>query len=87
MNTANLLVVLEIHCAIDTAAKRLGHASIWIAPTEPYVGPLCDTLEGEGMVRVFGPAPMPQAEAFRERLSAVLSRAGCTVSYETAADD
>ena len=83
MNTANLRLVLEIHCAIDTPAERLGHASIWIAS----VGPPCDTLEQEGLVRVYGPAPMQEAEAYRDKLNALLSRAGCAVDYETAADD
>jgi len=87
LNTANLQLVLEIHCAIDTPAERLGHASIWIASAEPYVGPPCDSLEQAGMVRVFGPAPVQEAEAYRDRLNALLSRAGCNVDYETAADD
>lgn len=77
VSTVNLLV-LEIHCAIDTPAERLGHASIWISPAEAYAGPPCDTLEQEGRVRVYGPAPMQEAEAYRDRLSALLSRAGCT---------
>lgn len=87
VNTANLRLVLEIHCAIDTPAERLGHAPIWIAPGEPDAGPPCDTLEQAGMVRVYGPAPMQKAEAYRDKLSALLSRAGCTIDYETAADD
>ena len=87
VSTTNLQLVLEIHCAIDTPAERLGHASIWIAPAEPYSGPPCDTLEQEGMIRVYGPASMQEAEAYRDRLSALLSRAGCTVVYETSADD
>jgi hypothetical protein len=85
--TPSLRLVLEIHCAIDTPAEKVGHASIWISPADQYIGPPCDTLEQEGMVRVYGPAPMKEAEAFQEKLAAVLSRAGCAIVYETAADD
>jgi hypothetical protein len=87
MSNANLQLVLEIHCAIDTPAERRGHASVWLASAETYLGPACDTLEQEGMIRVYGPAPMSEAEAYRDKLSALLSQAGCTVAYETAADD
>jgi len=83
----SVLLVLEIHCAITTPPERLGHASIWIAPPEPYVGPVRDTLAEQGMIKIYGPAPMRDAEEFQQRLSDLLSHTGCAVAYETAADD
>jgi hypothetical protein len=39
------------------------------------------------MIRVYGPAPIHEAEIYREKLSFVLSRSGCEIEYDTAADD
>jgi hypothetical protein len=96
-----LRLVLEIHCrvreSVATALRDIGHepphagatdyASVWIAPLEQQVGTAGDSLEQEGMVRVYGPAPIHDAEIYREKLSFVLSRSGCEIEYDTAADD
>lgn len=96
-----LRLVLEIHCRVresvaaalrevgrDTEpAARTDYASVWIAPLEGQAGAPADSLEQEGMVRVYGPAPIHDAEVYREKLSDVLSRCGCDVEHDTAADD
>ena len=95
---STLRLILEIHCrvgeSIATALRQIGrapasanateYASVWITrlPDTPE-----DTLEQEGMIRVYGPAPIHDAEIWREQLSFVLSRAGCEVEYDTWADD
>ena len=98
---ATLRLVLEIHCrvghSVATALREVGrdaapsdvtdYASVWIAPLEQQVGAAGDSLEQEGMVRVYGPAPIHDAEIYREKLMFVLSRAGCEVECETTADD
>src|ERR1041384_5426077 len=96
-----LRLVLEIHCrvreSVATALRDVGrepthagatdYASVWIASLEPQVDATGDSFEQEGMIRVYGPAPIHEAEISREKLSFVLSRSGCEIEYDTAADD
>ncbi|MFO1461195.1 MAG: hypothetical protein U1G08_17560 [Verrucomicrobiota bacterium] len=99
--TPNLRLVLEINCrvreSVSTALRDIGrdsassvatdYASVWIAPMDQQAGAAGDGLEQEGMVRVYGPAPIHDAEIYREKLKFALSRAGCEVEYDTTADD
>jgi hypothetical protein len=83
-----LRLVLEIDCrvreSIAAALREIGresaptqstdYASVSIAPLEQQVGAPPDSLEQEGMVRVYGPAQIHDAEIDREKLGLVLSR-------------
>jgi hypothetical protein len=94
-------LVLEIHCRVGDAVRKAlravgrdatpyegrDYASVWVAPPGEQRPPAADSLEQEGMVRVYGPAPIQDAEIYREKLGFVLTRSGCEVENVETIDD
>jgi hypothetical protein len=61
-------------------------ASVWLSHQREGEK-MGDSLEEEGMIRVFGPGLLEEAEIYRERLQSILTRARCAVQLDTSVDD